>query len=63
MWKRRRRNWRERSWLPRIIVDCHRSYNKRKEEKQEATRRTRQEGRHSRTRANHHGIEGSNRII
>ena len=44
----------------------YRSYKKRKEEKQEAPRRTRQEGRHSefklwRTRADDHWVNGSNR--
>jgi hypothetical protein len=39
----------------------HRSYKKRKEEKKEATSRTRQERRHSRTRTNGLEIEGSNR--
>jgi hypothetical protein len=40
---------------------CHRSYQKRKEEKQETISRTRQKRRHSRTRTNDHKIEGSNR--
>jgi hypothetical protein len=40
---------------------CHRSYQKRKEEKQEIARRTRQEKGHLRTRTNDHKIEGSNR--
>ena len=40
---------------------CHISYQKRKEEEQETTRKIRQEKRHSRTRTNDHKIEGSNR--
>jgi hypothetical protein len=40
---------------------CHRSYQKRKEEKKETTRRTRKERRHLRTRTNDHKFEGSNR--
>ena len=40
---------------------CHRTYQKRKEDKQETTSRTRQEKGHSRTRTNDHKIEGSNR--
>jgi hypothetical protein len=39
----------------------YRSYQKRKEEKQETTRRTRQEKGHSKTRTNDHKIEGLNR--
>jgi hypothetical protein len=39
---------------------CHRSYQKRKEEKQETTNINRQEKGHLRTRTNDHKIEGSN---
>ena len=39
----------------------HRSYKKRKKEKQEATTGTRQERRLSGTRKNDHKFEGSNR--
>ena len=45
----------------RGINVCHRSYHKRKEEKQETKSKTRQEIRHSRTRTNDHKIEISNR--
>jgi hypothetical protein len=38
----------------------HRSYQKRKEEKQETTGKTRQERRHLGTRTNDHKFEGSN---
>jgi hypothetical protein len=41
----------------------HRSYQKRKEEKQETTSRTRQEKRHSITRTNDHKIEGSEKLV
>jgi hypothetical protein len=40
---------------------CHRSYQKKKEEKQENTSITRQEMIHSITRTNDHKFEGSNR--
>ena len=39
---------------------CHRSYQKRKEEKKETTRGTGQERRHPGTRTNDHKFEGLN---